>query len=99
MTQGFRALCVVFLLAGAGCASPAGSSRGGAKPATYRWAETDLDSKAPGAAFAGSAMFPRLLMPDRREFRDWEFFYKHCSRVEPERPYVSKTQYDCNGPY
>ena len=79
----------------AGCATPAPGGR--PEPKRVRWAESDLDSKAHGAAF--SAMFLRTPMPDRSDFRDWEFYFKHCSRVDVDRPYISKTQYDCNGPY
>ena len=65
----------------------------------YRWAESDLDSRAPGAAFAGAGMFTRKPMPDRRGARPWQFYYKHCALGAADRPWASKTSYECNGPF
>lgn len=61
--------------------------------------ESDTLSRAPGAAFAGAAMFTRKPMPDRRDIPEYEFYYKHCS-MSGEETYFSKTSYDCtSGPF
>jgi len=59
--------------------------------------ESDADSTAPGEAFAGD-MSLRKEMPDRREQRTWEFYYKSCSATG-KQSYYSKTDYHCSGPY
>lgn len=83
----FALLLSVFLSA---CAS----SRSG----KYVWDDTDEGSRAPAAAYAADGMYFRKEVPDRRDHKPWEFYYKHCS-MAGDRGYISKTSYDCNGPY
>lgn len=76
-----------FFLALSGCASD-----------PYMWPDTDAGSPAHGDAYAADAMHFRKPMPDRREHKSWDFYYKHCS-MNGQETYFSKTSYDCNGPF
>jgi hypothetical protein len=58
--------------------------------------ESDTDSQAPGEAF--NPMTFRKAMPDRRDQKSWEFYYKHCALNGDEEPF-SATAYDCSAPY
>ncbi|MGE0528836.1 MAG: hypothetical protein AB7P49_17360 [Bdellovibrionales bacterium] len=60
--------------------------------------ESDTASTAPGEAFTATGMHFRKPMPDRREWKPWEFYYKHCAS-SGEGSYYSKTSYTCSGPY
>jgi hypothetical protein len=51
-----------------------------------------------GMEDAGNGFTFRKPMPDRRDFKPWEFYYKHWSE-SGNQVYYSKTSYDCNGPY
>jgi hypothetical protein len=59
---------------------------------------TDGGSTAPAAAYAADDFTFRKSMPDRRDWKPWEFYYKHCSEAG-QKAYFSKTAYDCSGPY
>ncbi len=56
------------------------------------------DGRIYGMEDAGDGFTFRKGMPDRREFKPWEFYYKHCSEAG-NGTYLSKTSYDCSGPY
>ena len=56
------------------------------------------DGQMMGMQDAGDGFTFRKAMPDRRDFKPWEFYYKHCSEAGPQ-VYYSKTSYDCTGPY
>ncbi len=64
----------------------------------YMLPETDEHNMAPGAAYAAENFTFRKPMPDRREWKPWEFYYKHCS-TNGNEAYYSKTSYDCSGPF
>jgi hypothetical protein len=87
-----KLLMIVFTLALTACSS---SSKGGGR---YMWSESDSNSLAPGAAFAAEGFTFRKEMPDRREWKPWQFYYKHCSTNGSEG-YYSKTSDDCNGSF
>jgi len=59
---------------------------------------TDSRNRAPAAAHAADHMTFRKPMPDRRDFKPWEFYYKHCS-ANSYGSHFSKTSYECSGPY
>ncbi|MBX3021937.1 MAG: hypothetical protein KF799_09700 [Bdellovibrionales bacterium] len=84
----FRAfLFCVFLLSVSGCASD-----------PYLLPESDSESTAPGAAFTGAGMYMRKPMPDRRDAKPWEFYYKRCS-MSGDSSAFSRTVYECSGPF
>jgi hypothetical protein len=64
----------------------------------YMMPYTDGGSTAPAAAYAADDFTFRKSMPDRRNWKPWEFYYKHCSEAG-QKAYFSKTAYDCSGPY
>jgi hypothetical protein len=86
---GFCVLLFSFL---AGCASAGDSSSG------YLMPEMDEGSQADPNAFAADSFTFRKDMPDRRDWKPWEFYYKHCS-INGREAFYSKTSYDCTGPY
>lgn len=60
--------------------------------------DADAQSTAAGEAFTADGMHFRKPMPDRRDSKPWEFYYKHCA-MNGNEAYFSKTSYDCTGPY
>lgn len=82
-----RMIVLLILLGGTRCSSPA-----------YMLPDTDTESRADGEAFTGSGMHFRKAMPDRREWRPWEFYYKHCALNGESTPFA-RTVYECTGPY
>lgn len=82
-----RLVLVSLILLSAGCASE-----------PYMLPESDSESTAPGDAFAGAGMYFRKAMPDRRDSKPWEFYYKRCS-MNGEESYFSRTAYECSGPF
>ena len=58
----------------------------------------DENSQAAPEAYASDGMTFRKPMPDRSDWKPWEFYYKHCS-VNGNESHYSKTSYDCSGPY
>lgn len=89
-------LWICFLGLGA-CSSSPSSSKSSA-PSTYLWEESDANSTAPGQAYVADSMHFRKPMPDRRVYRNWSFYFKHCA-VNGQDAYYSKTAYDCTEPY
>jgi|GEM_PF-1539075 hypothetical protein len=86
-----RSLLPLFFLLGvfSGCASSS----------PYMLPESDGASQAPGAAFTADGMNFRKEMPDHRNDRSWEFYYKHCS-PEDGKFFFSKTDaYSCSDPF
>lgn len=71
---------------------------GGCASSPYMLPESDSESTAEGAAWTGSGMYSRKAMPDRRDWKPWEFYYKHCSMGAADQD-VSKTAYECTGPF
>ena len=64
--------------------------------------EPYLLPESPDSEAAGAASLPmtfRKAMPDRRGQPKWEFYYKHCASVDAPRPWISKTGYECGGPF
>lgn len=63
----------------------------------YYLPDSDDVSAAPGQAFAGDGMLYRKPMPDHRDDKQYQFFYKNCW-VDNENglPFVSKRVYACN---
>lgn len=70
----------------------------GCSSAPYMLPESDTESEAPGEAFAADSMMFRKEMPDHRDQKKFEFYYKHCS-MNGDEEFFSKTSYDCTGPY
>jgi hypothetical protein len=64
----------------------------------YMLPEVDDGSQARPEAYAADTMTFRKGMPDRRDWKPWEFYYKHCS-INGREAYYSKTSYDCTGPF
>ncbi len=90
----FRMGLIVCMLFGLSACS---SSRSKSK-SHYMMPYTDGGSTAPAAAYAADDFTFRKSMPDRRDWKPWEFYYKHCSEAG-QKAYFSKTAYDCSGPY
>lgn len=84
-------LQLIFSLILVGCASSSDSDG-------YMLPELDEGSQAHPYTYNSDGMTFRKIMPDRREWKPWEFYYKHCS-VNGNETYYSKTSYDCSGPY
>lgn len=60
--------------------------------------ELDGGSTAPGAAFTADGMHFRKEMPLHKDWKPLEFYFKHCTEIG-EKPYFSKTSYECTAPY
>ena len=81
-----------------GCASSS-SGRGPSSSAEpYYLPVSDENSGARWEAFSADSMYTRQPMPDHRDSKPWEFYFKHCSD-NGNGSYYSKTSYDCSGPY
>lgn len=63
----------------------------------YLMPESDENSRAPGYAWTGAGMYTRKPMPDRRDSKPWEFYYKHCSAAGEDSPFSGKS-FECSGP-
>jgi hypothetical protein len=57
----------------------------------------DNASTAAPEAFDSGFTF-RKEMPDRRDAKPWQFYYKNCEN-DGHGSYYSRTSYTCNGPY
>lgn len=60
--------------------------------------ELDGNNSAPGAAFTADGMHFRKEMPLHKDWRPLEFYFKQCAQID-EKPYYSKTAYECSKPY
>jgi hypothetical protein len=58
----------------------------------------DAGSTAPGEAYAGDGMMFRKKMPDHRDWKPWEFYYKHCA-MSSDQEYATQHAYECGGPF
>ncbi|MGE0762010.1 MAG: hypothetical protein AB7N80_01905 [Bdellovibrionales bacterium] len=59
--------------------------------------DQDGASTAEGAAYTADSMHFRKPMPSRPNWKPMEFYFKHCNEID-EKPYYSKTAYECSGP-
>ena len=59
--------------------------------------ELDLANKAPGAAYTSESMHFRKEMPLHKDWRPVEFYFKSCEEGG-DKPYYSKTSYECTYP-
>ena len=96
----FALAMVLALFGGMGCSSSGGGGGRGVSSSSGTRYLPDLDAgnTARGEAYAAEGMHFRKPVPDRREFKPWEFYYKHCA-LNGEESFYSKTSYDCSGPY
>lgn len=59
----------------------------------------DQGSQADGAAYAGDGMLFRKPMPDHRDWKPFEFYYKHCALSGEQDQYeFTQNVYECTGP-
>jgi hypothetical protein len=72
---------------------------GGASNDPFYMPESDTNSQAPGEAFTAEGMNFKKPIPHRPDWKPWEFYYKHCSETDDDKPYYSKTSYSCTAPY
>lgn len=84
-------LVAVWLGACAGCASSSPSAGRG----RYYMDEPPEPDNVPGAAYTGYGFYNRKAVPDRRDAKPWEFYYKHCSQSGEVFP----RSFECSGPF
>ncbi|MCB0421846.1 MAG: hypothetical protein KDD61_12675 [Bdellovibrionales bacterium] len=68
--------------------------------ATIPFQDYDEGSQAHPASYVIDAMHVRRPMPSHSDWRPLEFYYKHCSRIDDEKPYYPRSvQFECTGPF
>jgi hypothetical protein len=67
------------------------------EPSTFMMPDPDEASTAHGSAYTADSMHYRKPMPSHSDWKPAEFYFKHCSQVDSEKPWFSKTAYTCSG--